>query len=121
MQSKARGYHAERAAARYLETQGLRIHTSNFSCRAGEIDLIAVEDDSLVFVEVRARRTGSLVDGVDSVSGNKQKRLIRAARFYLHRHGLNECFCRFDLVAVTIQPSNHYDFEWIRNAFDATP
>lgn len=120
MRSKARGYHAEQAAAQYLEQQGLRIQASNFSCRAGEIDLIAVEDDSLVFVEVRARRTGSLVNGADSVNGTKQRRLIRAARFYLHRHALNESFCRFDLVAVRIQSSGDYEFEWIRNAFDAT-
>ena len=121
MQKKARGHHAEQAAARYLKEQGLSIHSSNFTCRAGEIDLVAQDGDSLVFVEVRARRTGALVGSADSVGVTKRKRLIRAARFYLHRYALNDCFCRFDLVAVEIQFDHHYRFEWIRNAFDTTP
>ncbi|TDT37891.1 putative endonuclease [Halospina denitrificans] len=120
MDRRERGFHAERAAASYLRDQGLIIREANFSCRAGEIDLIAIDGDCLVFVEVRARRRGALVDGAESISARKKLRLIRAARFFLHRHGLNDCFCRFDVIAVSLESNSQEHFQWIRNAFDAT-
>lgn len=120
MQRRERGFHAEHAAANYLREQGLVIRNNNFSCRAGEIDLIALDGESLVFVEVRARQQGALVDGAESISGRKKQRLIRAARFFLHRHGLHDSICRFDVIAITLHNDGHQDFQWIRNAFDAT-
>jgi len=114
------GFHAERAAAAYLKEQGLTIREANFSCRAGEIDLIALDRDCLVFVEVRARRRGALVDGAESIGARKKRRLIGAARFFLHRNGLNDCFCRFDVIAVSLESNDQQHFQWIRNAFDAT-
>ena len=120
MEKREKGFQAEKAAAAHLKAQGLRIRQANFYCRAGEIDLIAIDRDELVFVEVRARRHGALVDGAASISGRKKQRLIRAARFFLHRHGLDDCFCRFDVVAVSIAANGQQHFQWIRNAFDAT-
>lgn len=120
MERRETGFHAERAAAAYLVEQGLTIREANFSCRAGEIDLIALDQDCLVFVEVRARRRGALVDGAESISARKRLRLIRAARFFLHRHGLDQCFCRFDVIAVSLGGSGQQNFQWIKNAFDAT-
>lgn len=120
MGRRERGFQAEQAAASYLEEQGLVIRDANFNCRAGEIDLVAMDGEALVFVEVRARRQGALVDGAESVSGRKKHRLIRAARFFLHRHGLHDSPCRFDVMAVTLHNDGRRDFQWIRNAFDAT-
>ena len=120
MERRTIGFKAERAASGFLRDQGLIIREANFSCRAGEIDLIAMEGDCLVFVEVRARQRGDLVDGAESISASKKRRLIRAARFFLHRHGLDECFCRFDVIAVRLERSGQHHFQWIKNAFDAT-
>ena len=121
MDQRNQGRDAETAAADFLESKGMRILERNFNCRAGEIDLIGHDGESLAFIEVRARKEGALVDGLASVDERKQRKLIRAARFYLHRYGLDNCFCRFDMIAVTIIPGNDYRFEWIPNAFDATP
>lgn len=120
MDRQEQGRSAEAAAAAFLESRGVRILERNFNCRAGEIDLIGHDGESLAFVEVRARREGALVDGLASVDGRKRHKLIRAARFYLHRYGLDDCFCRFDMVAVTITGDSDYSLEWIPNAFDAT-
>lgn len=120
MERRERGFQAERAAAAYLREQGLSIREANFSCRAGEIDLIALDRDCLVFVEVRARQHDALVDGAASISVRKKQRLIRAARFFLHRHGLDDCFCRFDVIAVSLEAGGQQTFQWIRNAFEAT-
>lgn len=121
MDRRSQGREAETAAADYLESEGVRIVERNFNCRAGEIDLIGHDGASLAFIEVRARREDALVDGAASVNERKRRKLIRAARFYLHRYGLDDCFCRFDMIAVTITPEQRYGFEWITNAFDATP
>ena len=121
MDTRSQGRQAETAAADYLESQGVRILERNFNCRAGEIDLIGHDGESLVFIEVRARQEDALVDGATSVDERKRRKLIRAARFYLHRNGLNDCFCRFDMLAVTITRNHRYEFEWITNAFDETP
>lgn len=120
MERRERGFYAERAAAAYLREQGIMIRDANFSCRAGEIDLIAVDGDYLVFVEVRARQRGALVDGAESISTRKKRRLTRAAQFFLHRHGLDECLCRFDVIAVSLENKGQQHFQWIKNAFDAT-
>lgn len=121
MDRRNQGREAETAAAQFLESRGMRILERNFNCRAGEIDLIGHDGESLAFIEVRARREGALVDGLASVDERKQRKLIRAARFYLHRHGIDNCFCRFDMISVTITSESGYQFEWIPNAFDATP
>lgn len=121
MDRRRQGQEAELAAADYLESGGMRIVERNFNCRAGEIDLIGHDGDSLAFIEVRARREAALVDGAASVDERKRRKLIRAARFYLHRYGLDNCVCRFDMIAVTITETRGYEFEWITNAFDATP
>lgn len=121
MQTRERGDQGEAAAAQFLMSQGIRIIEYNFHCRTGEIDLIGRDSDSLIFIEVRSRRSGALVDGIESVNFRKQRRLIAAARFYLHRHGLHNLPCRFDVIGVTHSPENGYDFHWITNAFDDTP
>ncbi len=121
MQTRERGDQGEEAAAQHLMGQGVRILERNFHCRTGEIDLIGRDSDSLIFIEVRSRRPGALVDGIESVNFRKQRRLIAAARFYLHRHGLHDVPCRFDVIGVTHCPENGYAFDWISNAFDDTP
>ena len=86
--SRKLGQHYEGVAARYLESRGIRIIERNVHNRGGEIDLIGMDAEALVFFEVRFRADGALVDPISSVSAVKQQRLVRAASFYLHRHGL---------------------------------
>ena len=91
------GDRGEREAARYLRGQGMRVLRRGYATTQGEIDLIARDGSTLVFVEVKARRRGS---PAEAVTPEKQRRLTLAALHFLKRHGLLEQPCRFDVVAI---------------------
>jgi putative endonuclease len=111
------GDRGERAAARYLRGRGMRILRRGYRTANGEIDLIARDDDTLVFVEVKARRRGQ---PAEAVTLEKQRRLTLAALHFLKRYGLLEVRSRFDVVAG-LWPDDDADpeIEHIRDAFDA--
>lgn len=116
---KAIGTFFEGVAARYLNSQGVRIREFNVYNRGGEIDLIGEDRGTLVFFEVRYRGSGSLVDPASSISYSKQKRLLKAVSFYLHRHQLWNVPSRIDVVAITPGTVKKYRVQWIRNAIQA--
>lgn len=112
------GKRAELAARRFLRTQGLHIVSSNFRCRFGEIDIIAQDNRTIVFVEVRYRKLGNFGNGADSIDGSKRAKILRTAGFYLQRRGGGNQPCRFDVIAMA--PANdsvEFSIDWIRNAF----
>ncbi len=111
------GDRGERAAARYLRRQGMRILLRGYRTSQGEIDLIARDGPSLVFVEVKARRQGEPAEAVHEA---KQRRLTLAALHFLKTHGLLEQPSRFDVVAI-VWPDDRRSpaIEHFRNAFDA--
>ena len=95
----AAGARAEMLAAQFLMTQGLTIVTRNFRVRRGEIDLIARDGETLVFVEVRMRRSQAFGGAGASITRAKCARLAAAANFYLAKLG-REPPCRFDAVLL---------------------
>ncbi|GMU71638.1 MAG: hypothetical protein AMXMBFR42_11020 [Burkholderiales bacterium] len=110
------GRSAERLAADYLRAQGLAIVARNVRSRHGEIDLVARDGASLVFVEVRLRRSGSHGGAAGSITAAKRARLLAAARGYLARLARTPD-CRFDVVLLDgLDPDR---IEWLQNAFDA--
>ena len=94
------GRDGEALAEAYLIERGYRLLQRRFRLRNGEIDLIMVDGDTVVFVEVRRRRGGTLGDPLESIGPLKQHRLIRAAQLFLGAHGLYDRPCRFDVVAL---------------------
>lgn len=112
---------AETLASEHLTGQGLRIVARNVRYPDGELDLIAWEGETLVFVEVRSRADERHGSALESVHIHKQRRVIRAAQHYLHaatreaRQALPPC--RFDVVAVDLQGPQGA-IEWVRGAFD---
>ncbi|MCS7305552.1 MAG: YraN family protein [Thermoguttaceae bacterium] len=98
---KPLGQRGEEAAARFLRRRGYRILAQG--CRAGwgELDLVALDGRTIVFVEVKTRHSGQPIPPEEAVDWKKQRRLIRAAQNFLHFHGLEDYPCRFDVVAVT--------------------
>jgi len=112
---RAAGRTAERLAARFLEARGLVILERNFRCRAGEVDLIARDGDTLVFVEVRLRSGSGFGGAAASVDARKRTKVLRAARYYLA--GQPERPCRCDVVAL--DGPGPARIEWIRDAFSA--
>lgn len=114
-----KGQQAEQLACRYLESQGLRLILRNYRCRLGELDLIMEDRKNLVFVEVRYRRPGPFGDAVESVTPTKQRRLIRAAQYYLQQTGESQSRpCRFDVVAIAPEQGTH-TITWLQGAFRA--
>lgn len=96
-QHLARGAQAEALAAQFLERQGLVIMTRNFRTRRGEIDIVARDGDTLVFVEVRLRARSDFGGAAASVTARKQQRIVAASLVYLTRFR-REPACRFDAV-----------------------
>lgn len=108
-----RGDAAEALAAEFLQRRGLRIVARNYRCRFGEIDLVAEAGAALVFVEVRARKSGDFGGPAESITAAKRRRLVAAARHYLAA-GRRDRPSRFDVVLLTGEPP---EIEWIADAF----
>jgi putative endonuclease len=109
-----RGEQAEALAADFLRGRGLRITERNFRCRYGEIDLIALDGATVVFVEVRRRASDAYGGAAASITAAKRGKLVKTARHYLARLSPLPP-CRFDAVLVTGEPQR---IEWIRNAIE---
>lgn len=100
-------------AAAFLEHKGLKILARNYRCRLGEIDLIALEGRTTVFIEVRQRASSAFGGAASSITNAKKQRLIKAARHYLSRlRAMPEC--RFDALLIEGVPPR---LTWVRNAF----
>ena len=115
--SHSAGASAEAIAAAYLARQGLQLLARNWRVRGGELDLVCSDGATLVFVEVRLRRTAGFGGAAASITGLKQRRLILAARHYLQRHA-KSCAgrpCRFDAVLLDALDEAH--LRWIKNAY----
>ena len=110
----------ERIAERQLRRDGMRIVARQARSGLGEIDLVAVDGRTVVFVEVKTRRSHEMGHPLEAITGAKQRRLCRAALAYLRRNHLLDCDARFDAVAVTVaekadrQPTVLH----LRNAFE---
>ena len=117
--TSARGSYFETLAGKYLENKGCRLLERNFRFGHKEIDIIAVEGDTVVFVEVKGRTSGSYGAPGESVTRAKMRHIVKAAEAYLWRHGLTNKPCRFDVVCVTLVDNREAEFEHIRNAFGA--
>ena len=101
---RSTGQQGEAEAARFLRKQGFAILDQNVRSRLGEIDLVARDRGTLVFVEVKTRLAGPGDPPQAAVTPWKQARLGRLAQGYLKAKGLGEVRCRFDVVAVTLDP-----------------
>lgn len=112
-----RGKEGEKAAADYLAGCGIEIIDRNFRCPVGEIDLIAKDGKTIVFVEVRARQLDGLCSPEESITVHKRRRLTRSALWYLKRQGWQNVSARFDVVAVRWNGEKH-EINWIVNAFE---
>lgn len=94
------GRGGEAIAEAYLTQRGYRLLARRFRLRNGELDLVMEDGATVVFVEVRTRRSASFGDPLESVGPLKQSRIIRAARVFLGASHLHERPCRFDVVSV---------------------
>jgi putative endonuclease len=112
-----KGKEGERAAVEYLSSSGMKILDRNFVCPLGEIDLVAKDGKTIVFVEVRARQADGLCSPEESITAHKRRRLTRAALWYLKQRGLLNANARFDVIAVRWN-GEEPEINWIVNAFE---
>lgn len=94
------GERGEEAAAAYLERCGMEIISRNWRCSAGEIDIVALDETTLVLCEVKTRRTARKGTPEDSVTPAKQRRYSRLAAAYIQEAGLESISLRFDVIAI---------------------
>ena len=113
------GAGAEDAARAFLLARGWQDVARNARLRVGEIDLVMLDGDTLVFVEVRFRSNTAYGSGADTVDWRKQRKLVRAAEGFLQRHREHaNRGCRFDVVSASGDPGAPH-LDWIRDAFRA--
>jgi putative endonuclease len=120
LNTRQHGQHWEKAAESFLQQEGLRLLARNFSSRFGEIDLIMEDGETLVFVEVRYRKSTLRGSGAETVTLQKQGRLSRTAGWYLVKNPTrSEQYCRFDVVSIDSQQVDPNVY-WIKSAFYST-
>lgn len=123
------GKWAENQALNILQANGFKLVMRNFHSRVGEIDLIVVKADELIFVEVKARTLGSYAAANEVLLVSQQRKIIKTAQYFLNRYpDYQQFYCRFDVIcfdfphkiAKTVQQDFsklRYDQQWIENAF----
>ena len=117
---KTLGQRGEAVVARHLQKLGYTIVARGDRSRLGELDLVAVDGRTVVFVEVKTRRSHDAGHPAEAVGPDKQRRLTQAALAFLKAHGLLESSARFDVVAVTWPKSARQPkLEHFQNAFEA--
>jgi putative endonuclease len=117
--TRSRGSAWEQVAESFLRSRGLKTLSRNYHGRGGEIDLVMLDGETLVFAEVRFRARHSHGGGAASVDALKQRRISRAARQFLQRerqHARRPC--RFDVIAIGRERGRER-LQWIRAAFEA--
>lgn len=116
---KNAGREAEACALRYLQHHGLQLLTQNWLCKRGELDLVMLDGDTVVFVEVRYRRHSGWGGALESIDARKQEKLTLAAQSFLQQAPeWADSPCRFDVVAINGDPGKEPALNWLQNAFD---
>jgi putative endonuclease len=113
----ALGRAGEKESERFLRRLGYRIVCRNYRCPAGEIDLVALDDKVIVFVEVKTRSDSDHADPEDAVNPAKQRHLIASARFFIRQTGSDNRPCRFDVLALIVNECGGLDVRHTRSAF----
>ena len=113
------GLVGEELAARELASRGYAILERRYRTKYGEIDIVAEDGETLVFVEVRARATGEFGRAAESVDDRKKRKVTAMAVEYLARHHITNRPCRFDVVAIDAALSDAPEITVYPAAFDA--
>ncbi len=117
MKDKKRlGSRGEELATKYIEQKGYRLLARNYSTPYGELDIVAKEGKTLVFIEVKTRSSGRYGTGVEAISHWKERHLVTAAQIFCKRYHLEQVDCRFDVISI-FYAGSAYRLHHIENAF----
>ena len=113
------GQRGENVAAKYLRNQGYKILIRNFRCQMGEVDIVARDGKTIVFVEVKTRQDDSPTPE-EQVNNPKRHQITKAAKFYMSRYGVPPPPARFDVVAIVWPTGREPQIRHTPEAFEAT-
>ena len=108
----------EELASKFLKKQGYKIVEKNFRTSLGEIDIVALDRDTITFVEVKTRKSTAFGYPQEAVGLKKQKKISQVASIYLNQKKLNSEKARFDIVAILLSPDQTEKIELIKDAFE---
>ncbi|MBN1943026.1 MAG: YraN family protein [Phycisphaerae bacterium] len=121
LSTAARGARGEKLARKHLRRAGLKLLAVNYRCPAGEVDVIALDrrtrPDTLVFVEVKTRRQDRYTSPAAAVNAEKQRRIHKAAEYFLHHKHAEDLLVRFDVVSIVLPDDGPARVEHISDAF----
>jgi len=112
------GKDSEQLAVDYLKKLGYTIIQRNYRIQGGEIDIIAKEKNTIVFIEVKSRSNTRYGHAIQSLTRQQQKRLSKTALTYLYQHKMHNQSARFDMIAIQKNQYMKTDIRLIRNAFE---
>jgi len=112
------GSRGEQLARQHLTAKGYTVVCSNYRCPLGEIDLIADDGRSLVFIEVKTRHSLRFGPPCAAVTRKKQQQIARVAQYYINVHGLEKQAARFDVVGILLDDNALPKIDHIVDAFD---
>lgn len=117
--STSLGQRGEDAAAAFLERSGLTVVERNWKSKSGEVDIVAIDGESLVFCEVKTRKSAAKGTPDDAVTPAKQRRYASLARRYVAEAGLTDTPVRFDVISILVIAPDRALLRHHRAAFDA--
>ena len=115
---RARGAAAEDAAENHLRSLGMKIVARNVTSHVGEIDLVALDGETLCFIEIKTRATAEYGRAIEAVGPQKQRRLAKAALLFLAKNRSQRA-CRFDVLGLDRGRDGAWSFSLVKNAFEA--
>ena len=113
---KTIGDKGEEFTAKFLKKNNCKIIERNFNCKSGEIDIIAENREYILFVEVKTRQEGQMLEPRYSVDRKKQQKLLKTASYYLQSHKITKQ-PRFDIAEVIVNNEGKMSINYLENAF----
>lgn len=112
------GNYGEEIAADYLDKMGYNVLKKNFKCSFGEIDIIAIKNKILCFVEVKSRYSSQYGLPREAITYFKKDRIVKSSNYFIHKYGLYNNYVRFDILEVIFNHNNSdYYIDYIKDAF----
>lgn len=118
MNKREIGNRGEDCAVEFLKNNGYEILNRNFYTRKGEIDIVAKDGDSVVFIEVKTRKNNNYGSAAEAVNAAKQKKLALTAQAYMNYKNLTDSNLRFDVIEVDSENNSFAVKNHIKNAFE---
>lgn len=120
-ENKIKGNFGEKIASEFLEKNGFLIIEKNFSCYLGEIDIVAIDKNEIVFVEVKTRCQNFFGDPREAVDKSKKNHIYNVAQYYLINKNLNDPYVRFDVIEIFLYGDDDYRIKHLKNAITENP